>query len=160
LGNGIDIEKFRRYIKMIIYNILIENPDSTNLNSFSTLDDAYDFCVRQIEKYKMQDLFVLPKLEDVYNHLSQNYKVHQNYFCLTKNIKHGFWFHLLKVSLDEIKQSPGFSTFDKYHQEKSEAEVFNVSQFLMEQGFEVKTQDLEKEAWNKCMMKLKGINSL
>ena len=130
---------------MIIYNVLIENPDSTNLNSFSTLEDAYDFCIQKIKKYNIKDLFLIPKIEEIKNYFSQDYKVHQNYICLTKNNKYGFLFHLFKVVLNEIKQSPGFSMFEKYHHEKSESKVFNVTEFLLEKGFTIKTEDLEKK---------------
>lgn len=140
---------------MIIYNALIENPDSTNLNSFSTLEAAYDFCIQQIKKYNIEDLFSIPKIEEIKNYLSQDYKVHQNYICLIKNNKHGFWFHLFQVVVDEVKQSPGFSMFEKYEQEKSESEIFNVKQFLLEHGFTFNTENAEKEAWNKCIMKFK-----
>jgi hypothetical protein len=143
---------------MIIYNVLIENPDSTNLNSFSTLENAYVYFIQKLGQFKIEGEFeVLPKLSEIKNHFNKNYRSHQGYFCLGKNLKHGFWFHLFQVVIDEVKQSPGFSMFEKYEQEKSESEIFNVKQFLLERGFTIKTENPEYEAWNKCIMKLKEI---
>lgn len=136
---------------MLIYNVLHENPDSTNLNSFSSLEKAYNFLL-EISKHDQDiKLFNAPKIEEVKDHFNCGYKFHQGYYCFSKMKEYGTWYHLFEVQLDEDRNQPGFSMFEKFHpkelqQDQIDNRVYDIKEILYsENGVKVPKIEIEFE---------------